>query len=148
MKVCLACSTGGHLLQMLQLKKIYKKYDHFFFTFKRAMSEDLAKKEKVYFVTDPKRNPLMLFINFFQSLSTFLKEKPDVIIANGGGVVVPFCYISKLFGKKIIFIESFSRVFEPSLTGKLVYPLSDLFIVQWKQLIKFYKNAKFGGQIF
>lgn len=148
MKICLACSTGGHLLQILQLKNIYKKYDHFFFTFRRSMSNDLAKKEKVRFVMDPSRNPISLGVNFFQSLLIFLKEKPDVIIANGGGVVVPLCYVSKFFNKKIIFIESFSRVFEPSIAGRLVYPLANLFMVQWEGLLRFYKKAKYGGSIF
>jgi UDP-N-acetylglucosamine:LPS N-acetylglucosamine transferase len=133
---------------MLQLKNIYKKYDHFFFTFKRSMSKELEKKEKIHFVIDPRRNPLSLGANFLQSFLVFFKEKPDVIIANGGGVVLPLCYISKLFNKKIIFIESFSRVFEPSLTGRLINPLADLFIVQWERLLRFYKNAKYGGSIF
>lgn len=148
MKICLACSTGGHLLQLLQLKKIYQRYNHFFLTFKRLMSEELSKKEKVYFIKDPERNPLKFIINFFESFIVFLKEKPDLVIANGGGVVVPFCFISKLFGKKIIFIESFSRVYEPSISGKLIYPISDLFIVQWKLLLKYYEKAKYGGSIF
>jgi len=148
MKICLACSPGGHLLQLLQLKKIYEKYNHFFLTFKRPMSSHLSKTEKVHFVKDPEKNPLNTIINFFESLIVFLKERPDVIMANGGGVVVPFCLISKIFGKKIIFIESFSRVFNPSISGKIIHPISDLFIVQWKQLLKFYQKAKYGGTIF
>ena len=148
MNICLACSAGGHLLQILQLKKIYKNYNHFFLTFKRPMAKHLSKTEKVYFVKDPERNPLKLITNFFESFAVFLKEKPDVVIANGGGVVVPFCFISKIFGKKIIFIESLSRVFQPSLSGQTLYPIADLFIVQWKRLLKFYKKAKYGGTIF
>lgn len=148
MKICLACSTGGHLLQMLQLKKIYQKYDHFFITFRRPMSEHLSKTEKVHFVKDPKKNPLKIIINFFQSFIIFLKERPDIVISNGAGVAVPFCFISKIFDKKLIFIESFSRVSEPSISGKIVYSISDLFLVQWKQLLKFYEKAKYGGSIF
>lgn len=147
-KLCLACSPGGHMLQMLQLGDLYKKYDRFFFTFKRGMSEELSKKEKVVFVADSRRSPLRLAKNTFQSLFVFLKERPDIIIANGGGFVVPFCYIAKLFRRKIIFIESFSRVEEPSWSGRLLHPLSNIFIVQWKPLLKFYKKAVYGGAIF
>ena len=51
-------------------------------------------------------------------------------------------------GKKVIYIESFARVDEPSLTGKLMYHVADLFIVQWKEMMEFYPNAVYGGGIF
>lgn len=108
----------------------------------------MAKKEKVFFVRDPGKNPLNLLINIFQSLLIFIKQMPDVVLSTGAGVAVPICYIAKLFGKKVIFIESFSRVNKPSLSGILVHPIADLFIVQWKSLIKFYKKAVYGGSIF
>ena len=148
MKICLACSAGGHLSELLQLEKFYKKHKHFFLTFKRQDSEYLAKKEKVYFVKDPVHNPLNIIINFFQSLRVFLLQRPDVIISTGAGVVVATYYIAKLFGKKIIFIEGFCRVKKPSIPGRMIYPISDLFIVQWKSLLKFYPKSKHGGPIF
>ncbi len=134
-------------MQMLQLSPVYKKYDHFFLTFKRPMSQDLIKKEKVVFISDTRRNIFFFIKNCFQSLFSFLSEMPDIVIANGGGFVVPFCYIAKIFGKKIIFIESFSRVESPSISGILLHPISDKFIVQWKPLLKHYKKVIYGGQI-
>ncbi|MDI6807228.1 MAG: PssD/Cps14F family polysaccharide biosynthesis glycosyltransferase [Candidatus Aenigmarchaeota archaeon] len=148
MKICLACSPGGHLLQIMQLKRIYEKYDHFFLTFRRGMTEDLLKNERVYFIKDPKRNPLELLLNFLQTLTIFLKEKPDVVISTGAGVAVVSCFLAKLFGRKVIFIESFSRVTQPSISGRLVYPVSDLFIIQWKNLLEYYPKAVYGGSIF
>ncbi len=144
----MACSSGGHLLQILQLKRVYNKYSYFFLTFKRNMTEDLSRTEKVYFVSDPGRKLLNIFLCFFQSFRIFLIEKPDIVISTGAGVSVPICFIVKLMMKKVIFIESFSRVFYPSFSGRLVYLISDLFIVQWKPLLKFYKKAKYGGSIF
>lgn len=148
MRICLACSSGGHLLQILQLKRVYNKYFYFFLTFKRNMTEDLSKTEKTHFVSDPGRKLLNIFLCFFQSFRIFLIETPDIVISTGAGVSVPICFIAKLMMKKVIFIESFSRVFCPSFSGRLVYLISDLFIVQWKPLLKFYKKAKYGGSIF
>ncbi len=136
------------MIQLLQLEGFYKKYSHFFFSFRREMSEELSKKEKVVFVEDARRNPLRLIKNIFQGFFVFIKERPDIIIANGGGFVVPFCFISKLFRRKIIFIESFSRVDSPSWSGRLIHPISNLFIVQWKPMVKFYKKAVYCGPIF
>ncbi len=148
MKICLTCSPGGHLLQILQLKNVYDRYDHFFLTFKELTTKNLGKKEKVYFIKNPKRSPFDTLMSLFQSLFIFLREKPDVIISTGAGVTIPICYLAKLFMKKVIYIESFSRVTCPSLAGRLGYLVSDLFIVQWKLLLKFYKKAKYGGTIF
>ena len=148
MKVCLACSAGGHLSEMLQLEEFYKKHSHYFVSFKRADSESLTKKEKIYFVERPARNPLLFFVNFFQSFKVFLKEKPDVIISTGADAALRTCYIAKLLGKKVIYIESFCRPFKPSVTGRFVYPIADLFIVQWKPVQQYYKKARFGGSIF
>jgi len=135
-------------MQLLELERVYKKYNYFFLTFRRSMTEELSKKHKVVFIEDVRRNLVKLAKNLLQSFLVFLKERPSIVIANGGGFVVPFCYIAKLFRKKVIFIESFSRIDKPSVSGKLVYPISDLFLVQWKSLIKFYKKSIYGGSIF
>jgi len=133
---------------MLQLEKLYNKYDHYFLTFKERTTKDLKKKARTYFVTNQKRNIFKTIASFFESLYVFLKEMPDVVISTGAGVTIPSCFFAKLFGKKVIYIESFSRITEPSLAGKITYYLSDLFIVQWKPLLKFYKKAVYGGTIF
>jgi beta-1,4-N-acetylglucosaminyltransferase len=43
-------------------------------------------------------------------------------------------YINVLFECKILFIESFCRTFGLSLSGKLIKPISDRFIVLWSSL--------------
>jgi UDP-N-acetylglucosamine:LPS N-acetylglucosamine transferase len=145
MKIALACSAGGHLTEMQQLEKAYKNHSHFFVTFRR---EDSRELERAHFVADPRRNPLKILKNIAQSLAVFLKERPDIVITTGAGVAVPFCFIAKIFGKRIIYIESFCRVSEPSLTGKLLYPIADLFLVQWEELLaKYGKKAKFLGRL-
>lgn len=147
-KICLTCSAGGHRSQILQLENIYKKYNHFFLTFKERTTISLIKNNRVYFVANPRRNPIKLVMALFQSILVFLKEKPNVIISTGAGVTIPICYLAKLFDKNVIYIESFSRVTEPSIAGRIAYPISDLFIVQWKPLLNFYKKAIYGGPIF
>ena len=146
MKICIACSAGGHLTEMLQLKDFYSKYPRFFVSFKREDSAEILKNEKTYFITDPKRNLFKLIQCIFQSFFIMIKERPRITISNGAGVGVVVCYMAKLVGSKIIFIEGFSRIEEPSFAGKLVYPISNLFIVQWEELLKKYgKKATYCG---
>ncbi|MEM5812004.1 MAG: PssD/Cps14F family polysaccharide biosynthesis glycosyltransferase [Candidatus Aenigmatarchaeota archaeon] len=147
MKICIVCSAGGHLVEIMQLYSLFKQYHRIFLTVKRKQAQELLKHEKVFYIEDPKRNPLKLLINFIQAFSILLKERPDVIISTGAGAALTTCYLGKIFGAKIVFIESLSAVEEPSLAGRLVYPITNLFIVQWRQILKFYKKAIYGGQL-
>jgi hypothetical protein len=47
-----------------------------------------------------------------------------------------------------VFIESFSRINSPSMTGRIIFRIADLFIVQWRGLLKFYgAKAIYGGEL-
>ena len=76
------------------------------------------------------------------------KEKPDLIVSSGAAVAVPFFYLGKLFGAKLIYIEIYDRIDKPTMTGKMVYPIADRFIVQWEELKKVYPRAINLGSIF
>lgn len=147
MKICLACSAGGHLTEILQLLPILKDHDFFFFTFGTGHSKLTLKKFRSYFTTDPLRKPLQMLKVIYRSLVVFLKERPDVIISTGANVAVPICILGRLFGSKLIFIECSAQVFKPSLSGRILYHFSDLFFVQWKYLIKYYEHAIYGGNL-
>ena len=86
--------------------------------------------------------------NCLRSLYLFLKEKPDVIVSTGSHTAVPMCYIAHLFGKKVIYIETFANIYTKSMAGKLVYPIADYFVVQWESMLELYPNAVYGGWIF
>lgn len=148
LKVCLICSVGGHFKQMLKLVPAFKGHEYFFVIFYKPVIESFLKKEKVYLVVSPERNPFLFILNFFQSLVFFLKARPDVVVSTGAGVAIAMCYIAKLFGKKVIYVEDWCIVDHPSVTGRAVYPVSDLFIIQREHLKTFYPKAVFGGELF
>lgn len=147
MKIGITCSAGGHLIEALQLLPLFKNHDIFFITIRRVQTQQLLKRYKVFFVVDPKRSPIKLLINLVQSFQILLRERPKVMISTGAGVAVPVCYIGKLIGSKVVFIETLAAVYKPSLAGRFIYPIADLFIIQWKHLLKFYKKAVYGGQL-
>jgi beta-1,4-N-acetylglucosaminyltransferase len=148
LKVCLICSVGGHFKQMLKLKKAWEGSDHFYVLFYKPVLDSFLKEQKAYLVWSPERNPLLFLVNIFQSLIVFLKTRPDVVVSTGAGVAIAMCYIAKLFRKKVIYIEDWCVVSHPSLTGRIVYPIADLFIIQRERLMGFYPKATFGGELF
>lgn len=147
MKLCLVGSSGGHLTHLYLLKKFWEKEERFWVTFDKQDAQSILKDERMYPCYYPtNRNLWNLFRNTFLSIKILFKEKPDVIISSGAAVAVPFFYLGKLMGKKTIYLEVFDRIDSPTLTGKLVYPVTDKFIVQWEELKEVYPKAiNLGG---
>ncbi|MCD8110783.1 MAG: polysaccharide biosynthesis protein [Oscillospiraceae bacterium] len=150
-KICFVSSSGGHWEELMCLKPLAENYDSVFVTEKGGQALD-SKLNKLYEVDQINRKEkffitkfLRLFIRAFRILR---RENPDFIITTGALAAFPFCLWGKLLHKKVIYIESFARVEGKSLTGKLVYPFADLFIVQWPDMLKFYPQAVYVGGIF
>ena len=148
-KICLVASSGGHLTHLYQLKKFWKNKNRFWVTFDKEDARSILENEKVYNCYYPtNRNLKNLIKNTFVALKVLRKEKPDIIISSGAAIAVPFFYLGKIFGAKTVYIEVFDRIDKPTLTGKLVYPVTDKFIVQWEEMKKVYKKAENFGSIF
>ena len=148
LKLVIACSTGGHLVEVKRLEDVYKNYDYTYFTFEGGVANELAKTEKV--VTIPnihRQKPFTWIIGIWRSLIAVIKMRPDVIITTGAGVVVFYCIFARMLGAKLVFIESMARIELPTLTARMLYPFSNLFIVQWPNLLKFIPKAKYLGRL-
>ena len=61
---------------------------------------------------------------------------------------MPFFWLGKLFGAKTIYVEVFDRIDKSTVTGRMVYPVADEFIVEWEEMKKVYPKAKNLGSIF
>lgn len=152
MKICLECGEGGHLDEMLNIIKAFEGHELFFVVVKAETTKDLKKMAKVYYLRDRVGLKLiyvlinMILITPF-CLKILLIEKPKVIVSTGGDATLPLAYIGKLLGIKIIYVESLARVNDLSGTGKLIYPIADLFLVQWECLLKRRKRAKYWGKV-
>lgn len=149
MKVCLVGSSGGHLTHLYMLKPFWKDKERFWVTFDKEDAKALLANEKMYPCYFPTNRSLKaLIINTKKAWTILRKEKPDLIISSGAAVAVPFFYLGKLFGAKTIYIEVFDRIDKPTMTGKIVYPVSDRFVVEWEEMKKIYPKAINLGSIF
>ncbi|HGQ3743542.1 TPA: PssD/Cps14F family polysaccharide biosynthesis glycosyltransferase [Streptococcus pneumoniae] len=149
MKICLVGSSGGHLTHLYLLKPFWKDKERFWVTFDKADARIVLSEEVVYPCYYPtNRNIKNLIKNTFLAYKILKKERPDLIISSGAAIAVPFFYIGKLFGSKTVYIEVFDRIDASTLTGKLVYPVTDRFIVQWEEMKKVYPKAINLGGIF
>ena len=151
LKICFAASSGGHYEQLLMLKPLMEKYDSFIVTEKTSYKTEV-KNKRTYYLCQVNRKektfiPRMV-VNLFKSVKIYLTEKPDVVICTGVLATIPICLIAKLFGKKLIYIESFAKVTSATGTGKLLYKFADQFYVQWESMLKIYPKAIYLGGIY
>ena len=149
LKICFVGSSGGHLNFLYQLKPFWEDKDRFWATFDKEDSRSLLEGERFYPVYYPSNRSLRaLIINTHRARKILKKEKPDLIISAGAAPAVPFFYVGKRMGAKLIYIEPFDRIDKASLTGRLCYKKADVFIVQWEQMKKVFPKAVYLGSVF
>lgn len=131
-RVLLVANPGGHLLQLLAIEGAFSEFDRIWVTLASADSRSLLSDERVVFAYGPTtRNLPNLLRNIILAWRTILRVEPDVIVSTGAALSVPFFIIGRLSRKRLIYVESFTRVNRLSLSGRLVYLLADAFFVQW-----------------
>lgn len=146
-RVVVIGAGGGHLTEAL-LAIDGVRMQRVIATFCLAHTRESLRGERVWCLIDPHGSLWKYAINFMQSLWMILRVRPHAIVSTGGGMSIAASLLGKLFGAKLIYVESGARVSTPSKTGKLMYKYADLFIVQWKPLLKFFPNAQYGGMLF
>lgn len=148
-KICLVGSSGGHLTHLYMLKPFWQDKERFWVTFDKEDARSLLENEKMYSCFYPTNRSLKaLFFNTILAWKILRKEKPNLIVSSGAAVAVPFFYLGKFFGAKLIYIEVFDRIDKPTMTGKMVYPITDKMIVEWEEMKKVYPHSVNLGSIF
>jgi beta-1,4-N-acetylglucosaminyltransferase len=146
-KIGLICSHGGHFTELLQVQEAFRDYPTFLLTYKEVST---SNQEHTYYIANIGKNPIAFFLGIIKIFFILLKERPTVLFSTGSEIAIPPFYFGKfLFGTKLIYLECSAQVYHPSLTGKFVYPITDLFLVQWEALLNQYgpKARYVGGLI-
>lgn len=147
-KICLVASAGGHATQLLKLAQTWEKYETFCVTTTDVVKEKLTKYGKVYVVGECNRqHPLLVLKVLCKCIKAVLKERPRVVISTGAAAGCIVCFLAKLFGAKVIWMDSITNVEKISLSGRMVRYIANLFIVQWPELEQRYKNVEYVGEV-
>lgn len=149
---------GGHTAQVLHLLQLIGDnydYEYVLGHDDKTSASKIKKTGKVYLIRNPRlmrdKSLFQVFFNMFPTTidawKIISKSKPEVIIGAGPAICIPLFWIAKLRCIKTIFIESWVRVNHKSNAGMLVYPVSDLFFVQWESMEKKYPKSIFAGRL-
>jgi UDP-N-acetylglucosamine:LPS N-acetylglucosamine transferase len=146
-KICLAASAGGHLTQLRKIAPAWSTQSAFWVTTGDMVANSLDNS-RVYAVGECNRkHPFRLLAVLARCAAILLRERPDIIISTGAAPGCIMCLLGKLLSAKIIWLDSITNVERLSLSGRLVRPFADLFLVQWPELAKRYPNAEYIGAV-
>jgi len=173
-KTMIVAGSGGHTAEMLKLvDALSSAYNprHYVVAVTDKMSND-----KINSLEKSKQYPSSEYVishiprsrevgqSWFTTVASTLnaclystilvfKSRPNLLLCNGPGTCLPLClaaFARRVFGIeriKIVFIESLCRVNTLSLTGRILYYISDQFVVQWPDLQKKYPLSTYMGRI-
>ena len=148
-QLLLVSSTGGHLLQLLALREAWDGFSRVWVTFRAADSRALLADEEVVYAHSPTNRNVPNFLrNIVLALRVVPRLRPRVIVTTGAGVAVPFVWAGRLFGARVVYVESLTRIERPSLSYRLVKPCVTRTYVQWPELERALPGARFRGTVF
>lgn len=138
-----ACSGGGHLDLLLRVRhalddrKLVWVVEESYRT--SALREEGAEVHSLgaYHRT----SPVAALRTIWRTLRIFARERPQLVVTAGAGIVVLYCLLARLAGAYIIFIETSARVRGPSSSGRILSRLADHVIVQWEEMALVYPGA-------
>lgn len=146
--VLLACSAGGHLLQLLALRDAWEPFSRVWVTDGTSDARSLLREERVFFAHLPTTRNLP---NFFRNLRLAVRLtrrfRPRVVLTTGAGTAVPFAWAARLRGARVVYVESVTRIHEPSLSCRLIRPIADRVYVQWPELAQAMRRARYVGTV-
>lgn len=144
-KICCACSHGGHLNEMLQLQEAFTGHEVFFFCYEAETTRRLAR---AYLVPNMARNPIEFARNLGRVWRIFRREQPNLIVSTGAEIAIPVILVGKLLRIPAIYVECGAQVVRPSVTGRVMYWLAEDFYVQWPELLQAYgPRARYAGSL-
>ena len=146
--ILLVCSSGGHLGQLYNLRPWWGEFERVWVTFDKPDATSLLTDEEVVWAHHPTtRNLPNLLRNTWLAFSTLRRLRPAMVVSTGAAVAFPFFLAARMYGAKTTYIEVFDRLDSATLTGRLCYPLSDLFLLQWEEQKRVYPRGRVLGPL-
>jgi beta-1,4-N-acetylglucosaminyltransferase len=145
--VLLVTMPGGHLLQLLTLRDAWEPFSRLWVTLAASDAESLLEGERVVVGHGPAyRNVKNLLRNLVLAWRVIGEARPKVVVASAA-VGVPFAWIGRLRGARVVYVESFTRIEGASLSARLVAPIADRVYVQWPELAGRLRHTRYAGNV-
>lgn len=158
--VFFASNEGGHFAQLMALHSLFDKYETVIVTDNQRANKDIPALKNVKAIEfamafADKRNELTknkekklthssylsAYKDLFKQCYVIWKKYcPKVIISTGSNIAVPLCFIAKLKGSRFVYIETRAKVYNKTISGKIIEHFADKIIVQWPEMVGVYRG--------
>jgi len=148
--VALVASGGGHLDELLRLQGAWQGQTHFFVTTGSTAASELVKRSsaRIYVLAEAnRRHPIRMLRLLWTATQIFLRERPTAVLSTGAAPGCLLCLLARLARRRVVWVDSIANVERPSLSGRIVRYVADLFLVQWPELARRYPKARYVGEL-
>src|SRR5688572_22264644 len=149
--VLLVCTGGGHLFQLWSLRDAWEDRKHAWVVASHEGTDvaSLLSEERVFAAFSPAaRSPRNLIRNLFLARQLLRRLRPTVVVTTGAAVAVPFAWMARARGTRVVWIETLARSEGPSLSCRLAAPVTHRLYVQWPELLESLPRARYAGTVF
>lgn len=144
----LVADPGGHLFELAGLRDVWSRFSRAWVTVEASDVDTLLAGEHVLLAHGPTRRSFRNLVrNTVMAVRIIRRLRPSVIMTTGSALAVPFSWVGRLFGARVVYIECSGRV-GISLTCRLVAPVVDRLYVQWPEVVPLLRKARYSGSIF
>jgi UDP-N-acetylglucosamine:LPS N-acetylglucosamine transferase len=88
-----------------------------------------------------------LLLNLRTALRLLRVARPKVVLTTGAGVAVPFAWIGRALGARVVYVESLTRIERPSLSCRLIAPVASRIYAQWPELTEAVPRSRYVGSV-
>jgi UDP-N-acetylglucosamine transferase subunit ALG13 len=146
--VLVVCSAGGHLFDAVAISRAWRDRTHAWVSFDKADVRSLLRGERVYFAHGPTNRNIHNFLrNLWLARRIVGETRPRVIVTTGAGVAVPFAWVGRARGARVVYVECAGRVDRPSLSARLIAPVASRIYAQWPDLARAWRPARYAGNV-
>ena len=146
--VLIVCSAGGHLFDACAISDAWSGRSRAWVSFDKTDVRSLLARERVYFGHGPtNRNLPNFFRNLGRAWRVLGETRPRVLVTTGAGIAVPFAWVARLRGARVIYVECAGRIDRPSLSARLIAPVAERIYAQWPELAASWRRARYAGNV-
>lgn len=156
-RILVALGEGGHTKEMLALVDMLGddlEYGYLLVHDDPVSEGKLRRRGPVFRAQRPRGKAHHLLSDVrstlrcaWQSWVALRAYRPHAVLSSGPSMAVPVSVLARLLGMRVVFVETGSRVTALSMTGRMMYWVANLFIVQWPELAASYPRAIYAGRL-
>lgn len=148
LKICITASAGGHLSQLLSLAPVWQENEVVCVSTGDMVRDKMETIGRTYIVGECNReHPIKTFGVMIKCLRIVIRERVDVVLSTGAAAGFLMCFWGKLFGAKVIWVDSIANAEQLSMSGRMVRKFADLIFSQWPDVAAKYPNVEYAGEV-